>query len=196
MKTFICRFGAPKAILTDQGSNFMSQLFRSVAKRFCISQIRTTAFHPQSNGSIERSHHVLTEYLKHYILRNNWDEWLDLAMFSYNTSVHERTKFTPHELVFGLLARVPSSDTALQETGDETYDSYLRELQEKLVGSTDQARSNLDSSKIRSKSYYDRKVNRQQFLPGDKVYLLSEPKKGKFAAEYTGPHDNIRNIRQ
>ena len=97
VKAFICRFGAPKAILTDQGSNFMSQHFKSVAKRFRISQIRTTAFHPQSNGSIERSHHVLTEYLKHYIAHNNWDEWLDLAMFFYNTSVHESTRFTPHE---------------------------------------------------------------------------------------------------
>ena len=165
----------------------MSQLFKLVAKRFRISQIRTTAFHLQSNGSIEKSHHVLTEYLKHYISKNNWDEWLDLAMFSYNTSVHVPSSLRMN-WCSGRLARVPSSDTALQETGDETYDSYLRELQQKLIESTDQARLNLDSSKIRSKSYYDRKVNRQQFLPGDKVYLLSEPKKGKFAAEYTGPH--------
>ena len=78
---------------------------------------------------------------------------------------------SPHmNTVFENVARVPSSDAALQKTGDETYDSYLRELQQKLTESTNQARSNLDSSKIRSKSYYDRKVNRQEFSPGDKVY--------------------------
>ena len=67
VKSFVGKFGAPKAILTDQGTNFMSSLFKSVAKRFRITQFRTTAFHPQTNGSLERSHHVLIEYLKHCI---------------------------------------------------------------------------------------------------------------------------------
>ena len=172
----------------------MSSLFKSVAKRFRITQLRTTAFHPQTNGSIERSHNVLTECLKHYISQNDWDEWLDLAMFSYNTSVHENTKFTLHELVFGRLARVSSANVTFQETRDGSYNQYLRELQTKLVTSLNRARSNLDESKNRSKSYYDRKVNVQQFSPGESVYLLNEPKKGKLAPEYTGPHLVIDTI--
>ena len=61
INAFICRFGPPNAILTDQGTNFMSSLFKSIAKRLRITQLRTTTFHSQSNGSIERSHHVLME---------------------------------------------------------------------------------------------------------------------------------------
>ncbi|KMQ88977.1 enzymatic polyprotein endonuclease reverse [Lasius niger] len=63
---FICVLGAPKAILTDQGRNFISDLMKKVAKLFKIRKFRTTAFHPQSNGSLERSHHALGEYLKQY----------------------------------------------------------------------------------------------------------------------------------
>ena len=97
-----------------------------MAKRFRIKQFRTTAFHPQSNGSLERSHHVLGEYLKQFAAKNSeWDDWLELAMFCYNTSVHEGTKCTPYELVVGKLAREPSSEPLSQQEKLQTYDDYL-----------------------------------------------------------------------
>ncbi|KAL6417430.1 hypothetical protein ACFW04_012750 [Cataglyphis niger] len=113
---FICTFGAPKAILTDQGSHFLNSLMRNVARKFKIRHFRTTAYRPQSNGSVERSHQVLWEYLKHYVDKTNeWDTYLRLASFSYNTSVHEGTQFTPHELVFGKTARyLPAKPTQLK----------------------------------------------------------------------------------
>ena len=64
VKRLICIFGSPKTILTDQGQNFLCFLMKQISKRFRIKQIKTTAFHPQSNGSLERSHHALSEYLK------------------------------------------------------------------------------------------------------------------------------------
>ena len=92
---FICRFGSPRAIVTDQGSNFISSLMKKIVKRFMIQQYMTTAYRPQSNGSIERSHHVTMEYLKMCIDKHsNRDDWIDLAMFSSNTAVHEGTKFS------------------------------------------------------------------------------------------------------
>lgn len=64
--------------------------------------------------------------------------------------------------IFSRLARIPSSEyTTLQETRDKTYDTYPRELQLKLIESIERAHSSLDTSKIRSKSYYDKKVNTQ-----------------------------------
>ncbi|CAK9801703.1 Retrovirus-related Pol polyprotein from transposon 412 [Anthophora quadrimaculata] len=188
INTLICRFGTPKAILTDQGANFTSALMRAVAKRFKISHFQASAFHPQTNGSIERSHIVLTEYLKHYVSRNNWDDWLNCAMFSYNTSVHEGTLFTPHELVFGNRARVPTADAAHSTLENESYDHYFRNLQDKISTSQKLARENLNAAKNRSKQYYDRKINNQRFSVGDRVLLLKEPRKGKFDAQYTGPH--------
>ena len=111
VKKFICIFGSPRAILTDQGENFLSNLIRRLAKIFRIRQFKTTAFHPQSNGSLERSHHVLVEYLKQFVSKNSeWDDWIELATFSYNTSIHEVTRCTLYELVFGKLARQPSSE--------------------------------------------------------------------------------------
>lgn len=191
---FICRFGAPKAILTDQGSNFTSSLMRSVSRKFKITQCKTTAFHPQSNGSLERSHHVLIEYLKHYIENNNWDEWLPLATFSYNTSVHEGTRHTPHELVFGEAARVPTSAEIEIDTQEQTYIDYLFDLQNKLQSLQENAKLNLEQAKIKTKHYYDRKTRAKEFHCGDYVYLLKEPRKGKFDAQYSGPYRVIENL--
>ena len=134
IKHFISIFGSPKVILTDQGANFLSGLMKRVAKKFRIKQCNTTAYHPQSNGSLERSHHTLIEYLKQYATEDEeWDEWLELATCSYNTSIHEGTKHVPYELVFGKLARQPSYEA--EEDPSPTYDDYLGELTARSIKS-------------------------------------------------------------
>jgi len=50
---FICIYGTPKALLTDQSTNFINSLMRGIARKFKITQMKTTAYHPQSNGSSE-----------------------------------------------------------------------------------------------------------------------------------------------
>ena len=186
VKQYICVFGAPRALLTDQGSHFLNALMRTIARKFRIKHYKTTAYRPQSNGSIERSHHVIWEYLKQFVSQNEWDEQLSLASFSYNTSVHEGTRFTPHELVFGRIARVPAS-TVINVHENESYADYLINLNENLINAQRHARENLVKAKERSKYYYDRRVNPQRFLLNDKVYLLKELRKNKLSDQYIGP---------
>jgi len=57
----------PETVLTDQGTNFLSEIFKNVCKLLRITKIQTTAYHPESNGALERSHRILAEYLRHYI---------------------------------------------------------------------------------------------------------------------------------
>jgi len=80
----VLKFGALAQLLTDQGSTFLSDLFKSTCKLLRIKKIQNTAFHPQSNGSLERSHRVLTEYLRHYVCEDqtNWDEWVPYAVYT------------------------------------------------------------------------------------------------------------------
>ena len=56
MDHYIYIFSTPKAILTDQGANFVSKLMMEFEGAFKIKHIKTTSFHPQSNGSLERAH--------------------------------------------------------------------------------------------------------------------------------------------
>ncbi|XP_043488078.1 uncharacterized protein LOC122515007 [Polistes fuscatus] len=181
-------FGAPRSILTDQGTNFTSSLLKAIAKQYNLKQIKTTAFHPQSNGSLERSHIVLVEYLKHYInKKSEWDKWLTHAMFAYNTSTHEGTRFTPHELVFAKQANIPSADIHTNVALDSTYLEYYLDLVNKIKTSQTVARRNLVGAKIKSKIYYDRNARGQNLSVGQNIYLLKQPTT-KLGNQYSGPY--------
>jgi transposase InsO family protein len=152
----VLKFGAPAQILTDQGSNFLSDLFKSMCKLLKIKKIQTTAFYPESNGGLQRSHRVLTEYLRHYVREDqrNLDYWVPFAVYVYNTTIHSATTYTPFELVYGFRSEVPS---ALRETPNVqyNYDNYLTELKGRLQSTHEVARQKLISSKEKSKEYYD-----------------------------------------
>ena len=113
-----------------------------------IKKIQTTAFHPESNGGLERSHRVLAEYLRHYVCedQSNWDEWIPYAVYVYNTTVHTTTAYTPFELVYGFKSEVPS---ALRETpGTQyNYDDYLMELIGRMQSAHEIARQRLIAKK-------------------------------------------------
>lgn len=59
VENFVCKHGIPETILSDQGSNFTSQLFKAVSNLLKVKRLLTTAYHPQTNGALERSHRTL-----------------------------------------------------------------------------------------------------------------------------------------
>jgi hypothetical protein len=172
----VLKFGIPQVILTDQGWNFLSDLFTNVCKLLRIKKLKTTAYHPQTNGALERNHRVLVEYLRCCILedRSDWDKWVPYAIFVFNTTPHTSTGFTPHETLFG---RKPNIPGIIQKETPEiqySYDNYVKELQSHLQSSYERTRSNLHVKKEKSKEYYDRTVNVPLFVIGDKVLLHDE----------------------
>lgn len=154
---FMSYFGIPKTILTDQGSEFMSNTMKEVAKLFKIKQLNSTAYHPQTNGALERSHSTPKDYLKQYVSedQSNWDKYVPLAMFSYNTSVHSSSNFTPYELVFGQKPILPSSLLNVDNENSCNYNTYLDNLKYKLKIVQGTARENLIKYKEKSKLTYD-----------------------------------------
>jgi hypothetical protein len=68
------------------------------------------------------------EYLKQWADKRDWDKYLTHAMKACNTSVHEGTEFTPHELVSGRTARVPASNQSADVIDNESYPEYATAL--------------------------------------------------------------------
>ena len=81
--------------------------------------------------------------------QKQWDRWIDLAMFNYNTNVHEATKHTPYELVFGKIARVPSNELFNPENKLANYNDYLINLVTQLHAIQTNARENVIEAKIK-----------------------------------------------
>jgi transposase InsO family protein len=193
VQNIVLKYGIPEVILTDQGGNFLSELFTNVCKLLQIKKIQTTAFHPESNGGLERGHRVIVEYLRHYIAEDqrDWDDWVPYATYVYNVTNHRATGYSPFELLYGYTARMPS---ALQTTPTirYNYDDYLSELKGRLQSAHAIARENLLKSKERSKLDYDKKTVRIALRAGDKVLLFDESvrrgRSRKLSAQWVGPY--------
>lgn len=193
----ICIYGLPEALITDQGANFLSELFKNTCKLLRIKKIQTTSYHPESNGALERSHRVLEEYLRHFISdsQENWDDWVPFATFSYNTTPHSGTQFTPFELLFGHTPSLPTSINQPIKT-QYTYNDFVANLKNKMQYSNQIAQENLLKTKNTSKQNYDRNSLIREFDVGDKVLLYDESvrrgRSKKLTSLWIGPYKIIK----
>ena len=91
VQCFISRFGVPSQIHSDQGAQFESNLFQALCRISGIEKTRTTPYHPQSDGLVERFSRTLEDMLSEVVETNhkNWDDCLPLAMMAYSSSIHE-----------------------------------------------------------------------------------------------------------
>lgn len=185
----ICKFGVAESLLTDKGTNFMSKIFTEICKNLKINKIHTTAYHPQSNGALERSHRTLAEYLRSFIEKDplDWDKWIPYAMFTYNTSIHTSTKFTPFELLFGIEARLPTQFKK-KPTVTYNYDNYVNEMRSRLQHSHQLARNHILKQKEKSKIYYDQNCKSVKIKIGDQVLLRNEKRANKLDEIWSGPY--------
>lgn len=100
---FFTVFGLPKTLQTDQETHFQSKLFKHVAKTLNIKHAVSSAYHPESQGALERWHQTLKSMLCKYCLETekSWDEEVSFVLFAAKEEVQESLGFSPAELVFG-----------------------------------------------------------------------------------------------
>lgn len=190
---FISLFGIPKTILTDQGSNFTSEMFKETCKFLKIKQLWSSPYHPQTQGALERSHSTLKEYLKSYVSENqdNWPRYVYTAMLAYNTATHSTTNYTPYELIFGHKPVLPNS--IYEPAPNATYPDYIRMLQHRLKVTREQATKHTLKSKESSKARYDAHTRPVTYHVGDYVYLKNHLRMRKALSPiWKGPYKVIK----
>ena len=103
-----CRTALPLQIFTDRGAQFTSKLMQGLCDILGIERIRTTAYHPQTNGVLERLHGTLESVLgKAHVKGLDWVKKLPYALFALRHAPDRDTHLSSYELVFGRLARTP-----------------------------------------------------------------------------------------
>ena len=185
-KHLICQFGAPRAILSDRGTSFLSEVVECMMRMFKIHHLTTSGYHPQTNGSLERSHAPLMDFMRTYSTQyDDWDSLAPFATFAYNTSVHASTNFTPFELVYGRVARFPVRIPQAEQL--RTYNLYLQDLATRLNEFKVAAGESQIKAKIQSKERYDKKSKPLKGSVGDYAWVLKEPRRTKFDSFYNKP---------
>ena len=106
---WVSRFGCPANLHRDKGSNFTSNLFKSMCKELVTKRTSTTAYHPQENAMIERTNCTIEESLAKYFVGhyNTWNNYLPLVMMAYRSSIRSVTNYGPFYLVFGISCALP-----------------------------------------------------------------------------------------
>ena len=137
LTSFISTFGVPKAVQTDQGSNFMSRTFSQVLKQLKVEHCISSAYHPESQGVLERFHQTLKSMLRSYCteLSHDWEEGLPWLLLAIREVSQSSTGFSPNELVFGHAVRGPlavlGADLKPREPPDNVLDyvnGFLKSL--------------------------------------------------------------------
>ena len=98
-----------KSVQSDQGSYFMSSVFQQVMLELGIKQKRSSVYHAESQGALDRFHQTLKNMIRLYCCdtEKDWDEGIHLLLFVVRESVQESLGFSSFELVFGLSVRGP-----------------------------------------------------------------------------------------
>lgn len=104
---YICRFGVPLHVTTDQGVQFESNLFREFSKFLGFHRIRTTTYHPESNGMVERFHRTLKATLSARADTVNWFDELPIILLGLRAMPKFDLHCSSAELVYGQTLRLP-----------------------------------------------------------------------------------------
>ena len=182
INTFVCRFGVPLQIDTDQGRNFESKFIADLCTLLEIEKTRATPMRPQANGKVERFNRTLISMLRSYCKyqQNCWDEYLQKAMIAYRSSVQRISDFRPKKMVFGREIKLPLQAAVgipAPETDVRDLDRYVQCLKSKLKGVHNLARGNLKTAVVYQKKRYDSNCKRKTYKPGQIVWLHDPARK-------------------
>ena len=160
--TLFSRVGVPSEILTDQGSNFTSQLLTEIYRMLHVHPIRTTPYHPQTDGLVERFNKTLKSMLRKYATKEgkDWDKFIPYLLFAYREVPQASTGFSPFELLYGRSVRGPldivRESWEAREKSDESVVSHVLSMRKRLEKMSELARENLATAQARQKTWYDK----------------------------------------
>ena len=169
------RYGCPSVIHTDQGRNFEANLMKDIFNHLGIKKTRTSGYHPQGNGLVERFNKTVCSMLSMFVAddQRDWDLFLPKVTFAYNTSVHESTKEMPFTLFMGRMPRLPA-DVAC---GAESCPASLLLSEERKKDMYQKVSAAITAAAARRAERQARRANVETYQVGDFIWLHNPARK-------------------
>ena len=127
---WVARFGTPATITMDRGAQFESRLWDTLCNQFGITRNRTTSYHPQSNGMVERFHRQHKAAIVAHKTPNPWTTTLSAVLLGIRSAVKETLGRSAAEMAYGMTLRLPGdfteNYTVDAHTDLENYSDRLR----------------------------------------------------------------------
>lgn len=190
------RVGIPREILSDNGTQFKSELMSQLHRLLGVKPLFTTPYHPSGNGRIERFHSTLKAALRKVCedKARDWHRYLAPVLFALREMPSDRTGFSAFELLYGRQVRGPMAvlrdlweDKSVKNDDRSIYE-YVLQLRDRLEDCTKIAAQNAEISAQNYKAYFDVKSQERVFKTGDEVLLLLPDEKSKLLLAWKGPY--------
>ena len=177
-------FGFPQRLMSDQGTEFCRKVIAAMCSLLGIEKIRTTPYHPQTNGSAERVHQMLQHMIGKLDpeKRQKWPAHIGSIIIAYNSTRSLVTGYSPYYLMFGRRSRLPIDllfPTRRMQTLTRTIDEYVASLYDCLRKSLVIAQDCAIKEAQRQKRLYNRKVGAVELRPGDNVLVRLDAFRGQ-----------------
>jgi transposase InsO family protein len=115
ISNWVARFGHPAVITSDRGSQFTSALWAATCQQLGVQHVTTTAYHPQSNGMVERVHRHLKEGLKARGAQADWPQHLPWVLLNTKTAPKSDGNISAAEMVYGAALTLPAQLAEMEE---------------------------------------------------------------------------------
>ncbi|GFV86982.1 transposon Tf2-9 polyprotein [Trichonephila clavipes] len=185
----ISRFGAPIKLISDNGPQFISDIFEKLSERLGIRHVKTVVYRPQANRT-ERVNRDLVQISANYVneQHDTWDQFLREFAYAIRTVVNETTGKTPAELFLGRKLITPFQKLVMVSDGTEFAVGDIERLFE-------EARRNAKTKNEKWEKYYNRRRRDVQIKVNDwvlvAIYPLSSTTRkvvAKFKPKFKGPY--------
>ncbi|XP_057418426.1 uncharacterized protein LOC130712618 [Lotus japonicus] len=200
-KRIVCRFGVPRAIVSDNGTQFASNQTKEFCEEMGIQRRFSSVEHPQTNGQAESANKVILRGLKRRLseAKGAWLDELPIVIWSYNTTQHSTTGETPFRMTYGADAMLPveidnSSWRTTPKFEGKNSSNMAVEL-DLLSESHNEARLREAAMKQRAAAKYDTKVKPREMQVGDLVLKKRTGVTGnKLSPIWEGPYRILKAL--
>ncbi|CDF38002.1 unnamed protein product [Chondrus crispus] len=172
---WVFKYGVPRSLLSDNGPQFNAKFLHSTCRFLGMTNLYTSAYHPQTNGQVERYNRTIGSMLCNYVGENqeDWDVYVGPLTYAYNYHVHRTTRTTPFELV----PSRPPPKFSLRKADSDAPPSDRRSQRAEFLRTLDdtmkKAYASLRQTQARYKRDFDKRVRRihARLKPRNYVYL-------------------------
>jgi len=183
VKDWFVRFGPPQRIHSDQGRCFEGALVKELCAIYGITKSRTTPYHPAGNGQCERFNRTLHDRLRTLAQKDKrrWPEYLPELVYSYNTTPHSSTQYSPYFLMFGRDGKLPV-DHLLSGTNEgqaQNIDEYVTNHRRRLAESYKLAAQYTEKEALKRSARANREKTASDLPIGARVFVRNYGVRGR-----------------